>query len=63
MKELVKALIIAAFVTLIVISSSLYVSYENRQAYYKCLEVTEKVANMDNPSEGVRIVSLPYCRL
>jgi hypothetical protein len=34
----------------------------NRQAYYECLRVTKDIAESDN-RQGVRIVSMPTCRL
>jgi hypothetical protein len=34
----------------------------NRQAYYECLRVTERISEADNRT-GVRIVSAPTCRM
>ena len=39
-----------------------YTNDENRKAYYKCLEIVERVANQKNKGDdSVRIVSLPTC--
>jgi hypothetical protein len=42
----------------------LYTHNEQRKAYYACLEIVEKLSKEQNKSDsGVRIVSLPHCRL
>jgi cbb3-type cytochrome oxidase subunit 3 len=49
-------LIVAAFAT--------YNRAEDRKAYYACLALSEKLAEQQKqPNGGIRIVSLPYCKI
>jgi hypothetical protein len=52
-------------VALLVLTALLYHHDQNslnRQAYYECLRVTERIAEADDRT-GVRVVSVPTCRL
>ena len=63
MQELKYVLITVATIFALLIGGAQYNAYENRKAYYACLELSEKLAQQQKqPDGGVRIVSLPYCR-
>lgn len=54
-------LAIAVLIGTAVITNT-YTNNENRKAYYKCLEVVERVSIQKNKNEtSVGIVSLPTC--
>ena len=63
--KLLEAVVALAVVTLaVLVGISHYNASENRKAYYACLHLSEKIAEeQKQPNGGVRIVSLPYCRL
>lgn len=52
---------IVVSVSLLILSNS-YANYENRKAYFKCLELVERISIQKNNNDTtVRIVSLPTC--
>lgn len=59
--------VIVAALILVLITIFAFASYEyseNRKAYYTCLALSEKIAEQQKqPDGGVRIVSLPSCRI
>ena len=65
MREVICTATLAGVLILSILGAALYSGHENRQAYYKCLEVTEKVIHMRETTKatGVEIVSLPFCRI
>lgn len=51
-------------VVLVVAGFATYHRGEDRKAYYACLALSEKLAQQQKqPDGGVRIVSLPYCKI
>lgn len=63
MQELKYVLVAVVAILIILVVGAQYSAYENRKAYYACLELSEKLAEQQKqPDGGVRIVSLPYCR-
>lgn len=63
MQELKYVLITVATIFTILVAGAQYNAYENRKAYYACLELSEKLAQQQKQPDGsIRIVSLPYCR-
>lgn len=56
-KSLVVILVLA-------LAFAFYAHTEQTKAYYACLALSEKLAQQQKqPDGGVRIVSLPYCRI
>ena len=63
MKELKYVLVTVLVIVALLIGGAQYNAYENRKAYYACLQLSERLAEQQKQSDGsVRIVSLPYCR-
>ena len=63
MKELKYVLVTVLAIVALLIGGAQYNAYENRKAYYACLQLSERLAEQQKQSDGsVRIVSLPYCR-
>lgn len=59
--------IIWALMLAVVLVTAGFATYhrgEDRKAYYACLALSEKLAQQQKqPDGGVRIVSLPYCKI
>lgn len=63
MQELKYVLVAIVAIFIILAGGAQYNAYENRKAYYACLQLSEKLAEQQKqPDGGLRIVSLPYCR-
>ena len=63
MKELKYVLVTVLVIVALLIGGAQYNTYENRKAYYACLQLSERLAEQQKQYDGsVRIVSLPYCR-
>lgn len=61
MKEAMIALL--AIFAIVAFGFNTYHRNEDREAYYACLALSEKLAEQQKQSNGgVRIVSLPYCK-
>lgn len=64
MKEAAIIWAITLSVVFIVVAVASYNRAEDRKAYYACLALSEKLAEQQKqPDGGVRIVSLPYCKI
>lgn len=64
MKEVAIIWAITLSVVFIVVAVASYNRAEDRKAYYACLALSEKLAEQQKqPGGGVRIVSLPYCKI
>ena len=64
MKEVAIVWAIMLSVVLVVVAFATYHRAEDRKAYYACLALSEKLAEQQKqPNGGVRIVSLPYCKI
>lgn len=64
MKEVAIIWAITLSVVFIVVAVASYNRAEDRKAYYACLALSEKLAEQQKqPNGGVRIVSLPYCKI
>jgi len=64
MKEVAIIWAITLSVVFIVEAVASYNRAEDRKAYYACLALSEKLAEQQKqPNGGIRIVSLPYCKI
>ena len=64
MKQVAVVWAIMLSVLLVVVAFATYHRAEDRKAYYACLALSEKLAEQQKqPNGGVRIVSLPYCKI
>ncbi len=64
MKQVAIVWAIMLSVLLVVVAYATYHRAEDRKAYYACLALSEKLAEQQKqPNGGVRIVSLPYCKI
>lgn len=64
MKQVAIVWAIMLSVVLVVVAFATYHRAEDRKAYYACLALSEKLAEQQKqPNGGVRIVSLPYCKI
>ncbi len=64
MKQVAIIWAITLSVVFIVVAVASYNRAEDRKAYYACLALSEKLAEQQKqPNGGVRIVSLPYCKI
>jgi len=64
MKQVAIVWAIMLSVLLVVAAFATYHRAEDRKAYYACLALSEKLAEQQKqPDGGVRIVSLPYCKI
>jgi len=64
MKEAAIIWAITLSVVFIVVAVASYNRAEDRKAYYACLALSEKLAEQQKqPDGGIRIVSLPYCKI
>jgi hypothetical protein len=64
MKQVAIVWAIMLSVLLVVAAFATYHRAEDRKAYYACLALSEKLAEQQKqPNGGVRIVSLPYCKI
>jgi len=64
MKQVAIIWAIMLSVLLVVAAFATYHRAEDRKAYYACLALSEKLAEQQKqPDGGVRIVSLPYCKI
>jgi len=64
MKEVAIIWAITLSVVFIVVAVASYNRAEDRKAYYACLALSEKLAEQQKqPNGGIRIVSLPYCKI
>lgn len=64
MKQVAIIWAITLSVVFIVVAVASYNRAEDRKAYYACLALSEKLAEQQKqPDGGVRIVSLPYCKI
>ncbi len=64
MKQVAIVWAIMLSVLLVVVAFATYHRAEDRKAYYACLALSEKLAEQQKqPNGGVRIVSLPYCKI
>ena len=64
MKQVAIVWAIMLSVLLVVAAFATYHRAEDRKAYYACLALSEKLAEQQKqPDGGIRIVSLPYCKI
>ncbi len=64
MKQVAIVWAIMLSVLLVVVAFATYHRAEDRKAYYACLALSEKLAEQQKqPNGGIRIVSLPYCKI
>jgi uncharacterized protein YxeA len=64
MKQVAIVWAIMLSVLLVVAAFATYNRAEDRKAYYACLALSEKLAEQQKqPNGGIRIVSLPYCKI
>jgi hypothetical protein len=64
MKQVAIIWAITLSVVFIVVAVASYNRAEDRKAYYACLALSEKLAEQQKqPNGGIRIVSLPYCKI
>ncbi len=64
MKQVAIIWAITLSVVFVVVAVASYNRAEDRKAYYACLALSEKLAEQQKqPNGGVRIVSLPYCKI
>ncbi len=64
MKQVAIIWAITLSVVFIVVAVASYNRAEDPKAYYACLALSEKLAEQQKqPNGGIRIVSLPYCKI
>jgi hypothetical protein len=57
------ALSAIVLIVAMILGYNLYTNAQNRLAYQECLKTSERLADAERSNSGVRIVSLPFCRL
>ena len=63
-KTLVLIVVLFSLILSLILGYHTYQNKLNREAYYECLRVVETISENDNRNgSGVRIVSMPQCKL